>query len=207
MSFARRWITLMVPFSLLLAACTVVPLDEEGNLIGVGEVFNAESYVDGIWETQVLPAFQEKAVPIDELIQAIQEHPQEARQTYGRQVDVGGPYTFMTEGEGRVVAMDGPNLMLDLSPYDGKADLAVRLGPVFTGTEVRDALDFIKFKDFREVTEYFAVANELNKRVRNDVVSKVDKATAVGKSIEFVGAFDLKDDNDIVVVPVILEVR
>jgi predicted lipoprotein len=182
-------------------------LDEEGNLIGVGEVFNAERYVDGIWETNVLPAFQENALPIDDLIQAIEEDPQAARQKYGRQLAVGGPFTFMVEGEGQVVAVEGPNLMLDLSPYDGKADMAVRLGPVFTGTEVRDALDFIKFKDFRDVTEYFSVANELNKRVRNDVVSKVDKATAVGKTVVFVGAFGLKDKNDIVVVPVILEVR
>lgn len=191
----------------LLAACTVVPIDEEGNLIGVGEVFDAETLVDEIWEAQVIPAFQENAIPIEEILVMLENDPQAAREEFGRQAAVGGPFTFMTKGEGRVIELEASLLQIDLPPYDGNSELAIKIGPVFTGTELRDALDFIQFKDFRDVTQFFAVANELNKKVRNEVVVVVDRDAIVGKTIAFHGAFGLKDKTEVIIIPVILEVK
>lgn len=198
------FVCLIVP---LLAACTVVPIDEDGNLIGVGEVFDAESLVNEIWQPKVIPAFQENSIPIEEILLMLERDPQAAREKYGKQTAVGGQFTFMTKGEGKVISLESSSLQIDLLPYDGKADVAVKIGPVFTGTEVRDALDFIKFKDFRDVTQFFAVANELNKKVRNEVVTVVDKETIAGKTIAFHGAFGLKEKDDVVIIPVILEVK
>ncbi len=191
----------------LLAACTVVPIDKDGNLIGVGEVFDAETLVDEIWGTQVIPAFQEKSIPIEEILLMLEKDPQAAREEFGKQAAVGGPFTFMAKGEGKVIELEASLLQIDLSPYDGTSEVAIKIGPVFTGTEVRDALDFIQFKDFRDVTQFFAVANELNKKVRNEVVIAVDKESIVGRTIVFHGAFGLKDKTEVIIIPVILEVK
>lgn len=200
-------IFLVASVTSLIAGCTIVPIDEEGNPIGVGETFNADKYVEGIWESRVIPTFREESLPIEEIIQALDKDPQEARQKYGKQRAVGGPFTFMVRGIGQVVDTTPSGLLVDLPPYDGVPDLMLKTGPVFTGTEVRDALDFIKFKDFRDVTQYFAVANKLNERVRNLVVSEIDKSTIIGKTVEFYGAFSLKESNEIILIPVILEIR
>jgi len=191
----------------LLAACTVVPIDEEGNLIGVGEVFDAETLVDEIWEAQVIPAFQRNAVPIEQILSMLEKDPQAAREKFGRQAAVGGPFTFMAKGEGKVIELETSLLQIDLPPYDGISEVAIKIGPVFTGTEVRDALDFIQFKDFRDVTQFFAVANELNKKVRSEVVVVIDKNGIVGKTIAFHGAFGLKEKTEVVIIPVILEIK
>lgn len=194
-------------FAVILSSCTVVPIDDEGNLVGLEEAFDAESQVGEIWESKVIPAFQEESVPIEEILSILAKDPQEAREKFGRQAAVGGPYTFMTKGEGNVIGIEASNLLVDLPPFDDKEDIAIKIGPVFTGTEVRDALDFIKFKDYRDVTQYFAIANELNKKVRNEIVNVVDKSTIVGKTISFYGAFGLKEKNDVVVIPVILDIQ
>jgi len=207
MTLNRLFLVSVCLIASLLAACTVVPIDEEGNLIGVDEVFDAESLVDEIWQPKVIPAFQENSIPIEEILSMLGKDPQTAREKFGKQTAVGGPFTFMVKGEGKVISLEASSLQVDLLPYDGKADVAVKIGPVFTGTEVRDALDFIKFKDFRDVTQFFAVANELNKKVRNDVVTVVDKETIAGKTIAFHGAFGLKEKNEVVIIPVILEVK
>ncbi|MCX8062076.1 MAG: DUF2291 domain-containing protein [Anaerolineales bacterium] len=191
----------------LLFACTVVPIDEKGNPIGVGDMFDAASLVAQIWDTQVIPTFKEKSLPIEQIIDALEKDPQKAREQYGRQAAVGGPYTFMVKGEGKVIDIEASNLLVDLNPYDGREDLFINIGPVYTGTEVRDALDFIRFKDFRDITQYAAVAKELNKKVREEVVSIVDRDNIIGKTIVFFGAFGLKETNKIILIPVILEIR
>ncbi len=105
-----------------------------------------------------------------------------------------------------MLGVETSNMLVDLAPFDGEKDVAVRLGPAFTGTEIRDSLEFIRFNDFKNVLEYADVSNQLNARVRSTVVNLIDKETVAGKQIAFYGAFALKDPNNIVIIPVILEV-
>lgn len=186
---------------------TLVQLDDEGNPIGLSAEFDPAVYVDSIWESQVIPTIREEAIELPVLIAAIEEDLETAKETYGIQDATAGPHNFLTKGTGRVLAVEAGNMRVDLEPYDGEAEVAVRLGPAFTGTEIRDALDFIRFNDFKNVLEYAGVSNELNARVRSTVVNEIDRDTIVGEEISFFGAFALKDNTDIVIIPVVLEVK
>lgn len=192
--------------ALALSGCKVVQLDEAGKPIGIGDEFDAAAYVDGIWESQVIPAVQGQAVDLATLLAAVDADSEAAETQYGRQVAAGSSYNFIVKGEGKVLAVDGSNMLVDLAPFDGQKDVAVRLGPAFTGTEIRDSLEFIRFNDFKNVLEYAGVSTELNTRVRTTVVNDIDKETVAGKEVAFSGAFALKDRGNIVIVPVILEV-
>lgn len=192
--------------ALALSGCKVVQLDEAGKPIGVGDTFDPVAYVDSIWDSTVLPAVREKAVDLSILLAAITANPDAAKEQYGRQAAAGSAYNFIVKGEGRVLGVEASNMLVDLAPFDGRKDIAVRLGPAFTGTEIRDSLEFIRFGDFKNVLEYADVSTQLNTRVRTTVVNSVDKETITGKQIAFYGAFALKDPNNIVIIPVILEV-
>lgn len=192
--------------ALALSGCKVVQLDEEGNPIGVGDTFDPVAYVDGIWDSSVLPTVRERAVDLPVLLEAITANSDTAKEQYGRQAAAGSAYNFLVKGEGRVLGVETSNMLVDLAPFDGEKDVAVRLGPAFTGTEIRDSLEFIRFNDFKNVLEYADVSNQLNARVRSTVVNLIDKETVAGKQIAFYGAFALKDPNNIVIIPVILEV-
>lgn len=192
--------------ALILSGCKVVQLDEAGKPIGVGDTFNATAYVDSIWDTTVVPTVQEKAVDLPMLLEAITANPNAAKEQYGRQAASGSAYNFIVKGNGRVLGVEAGNMLVDLAPFDGEKDAAVRLGPAFTGTEIRDSLEFIRFGDFKNVLEYADVSTQLNIRVRMTVVNIVEKETIIGKQIAFYGAFALKDPNNLVIIPVILEV-
>jgi predicted lipoprotein len=187
---------------------TIVHLDEEGKPIGLSGEFDPAVYVDSIWESRVIPTIQEEAVELPVLIEAIETDPEAAKEQYGRQDATAGPYNFLTEGSGRVTVVESGNMLVDLAPYDGDPEVAVRLGPAFTGTEIRDALEFIRFGDFKNVLEYADVSNELNAHVRNLVVNDINKDAIAGQEISFYGAFALRDNSDdIVIIPVVLEVE
>jgi predicted lipoprotein len=72
---------------------------------------------------------------------------------------------------------------------------------------LRDALPFICFNDFVNQLEFADVSKALHQRVMDEVISKTDLASAVGKTINFAGAFTLSDISKIVITPVKLEVQ
>jgi predicted lipoprotein len=84
--------------------------------------------------------------------------------------------------------------------------VAIATGPVIAGTAIRDAVGFISFGDFTNQIEYANVANEINARVKTDVIAKADVKGATGKKVTFAGAFSNLPGGSILVVPTELEV-
>ena len=78
---------------------------------------------------------------------------------------------------------------LDLEPFDGESDAELQIGPVFRGTALRDALPFVRFDDFTNQMEYASVSRMLHQRVADSVLAKIDRATLVGRVIQFQGAY------------------
>jgi predicted lipoprotein len=96
----------------------------------------------------------------------------------------------------------------DLEPYDGVADLVIQVGPIFKGTAIRDFLDFVKFEDFTNQVDFAKLANELNFKVRDDVVKRFDfkNDDYTGVEFEIIGAATyLNGDPKLVVTPVVME--
>ncbi len=192
-----------IPFSV-----TIVPI-EQVEAMKQSEVFDAVLYVDGIWQSQILPAITDNAVDLQTILSAIEvddkgvaqkEQLTAVAEQYGS-ITVGEALVYLVKGRGTVVATDTESrigtMTISLEGYDGTLTVKLYLGPRIPSDEtaVRDAVGFIEFGDFREQTEYGKVAKEINTRVATEVLEPLDKSSLVGKQIEFYGAISISTFN------------
>jgi predicted lipoprotein len=184
----------LVALSCLGLCCvpwTVVPIDEE---TPPAQRSDPISYVESIWDSQLLPAVTKNALDL-----ATARSSQAAGE---------GPL-FLVRGKGLVLQHDtrsrSGKLLIDVEPLDGEADFAVLVGPVILGTSLRDAVGFINFTDFANQLAFADVANELNRRVLETVVARVDLDALQGSRVTFQGACTFPSTGLPEVTPVILE--
>ncbi len=106
---------------LLLAACTIVPIEEMAQ-IQQSEVFDPVTYVDGIWENQVVPIIQEKAQDLPTVLGAIESNLTQAGDQYAT-ISQSGALNFVVKGQGTVteVSTESRNgtAVLQIDGYDG----------------------------------------------------------------------------------------
>ena len=204
---------------------TVVSIEDAENTVQ-SEAFDPVAYVDGIWESKLLPTFNEKAVelskilsemepdasgtaPKDELIAIAERH---------GLITVGEAHVYMVKGSGTIASVDAETSLgtaeVVLDGYDGPIKVLLYIGTRIPSddTSVRDSVGFITFGDFKEQTEYGKAATEINKRVLATGLCDVDRDNLVGKTISFKGAFTIRtfnliqiDVNEISIVPVEIE--
>lgn len=204
---------------------TVVGIEEAEDTVQ-SEAFDPVVYVDGIWESRLLPTFNEKAV---ELSNILSEMEPDASGTASKDdliaianqyglITVGEAHVYMVKGSGKIVSVDAETSLgtaeVALDGYDGPIKVLLYIGTRLPSndTSVRDAIGFISFGDFREQTEYGKVATEINKRVLATVLGGIDRDNLVGKTVSFKGAFTIHtfnliqiDVSEIDIVPVELE--
>jgi len=214
---------LLVILLILLPGCvlaTVRTLEEdEESKAG----FSPEDYVDEIWDSRVLPTYQEKAQDITTLLAAIEADQEAAIEQYGSRSGTGS-YSFMIHGTGKIVTFDTSSraglATVDLDPADGTPDLSLTIGPLIKISQrasVRDAVGFIQYGNFVNQQEFAGVANAMGERITLmiaaalgaesvDAIQEIDPASVEGKTVSFTGAFSLDDLENIIVVPVQFEV-
>lgn len=223
----RRVATLLVLAGLLalftLSGCVLATVRtlEEDKEAKVG--FTGQKYVDEIWDSQVLPTYREKAQDFTTLLALIRQDRQAAIAQFGQRSGT-GDYSFMVRGEGRILTFDTSSrtgvVTVDLAPEDGTADLTVVVGPLIKISQraaVRDAVGFIQYGQFVNQQEFADVANAMGDRIvvivaqalgaaDPEAIRTLDPANVVGKRLRFIGAFTLDNPDQILVVPVELEV-
>lgn len=185
--------------------------------------FNPEAYVAEIWDSRVLPTYEDKAQDLGTLLAAIEANRDAAIEEYGSRSGTGS-YSFMVRGTGKIVTFDTSSraglATIDLDPPDGTPDLTLTIGPLIKISQrasVRDAVGFIQYGDFVNQQEFAGVANAMGDRItlmlakafgvdNVDAIQDIDPASMEGQTVSFVGAFSLDDIDDVIVVPVQLEV-
>lgn len=187
---------------------TVVKI-EDVEKAAQSEAFDPVAYVDGIWASQLLPAFDEKAVELPKILAEMQ--PEEngtaskdsliaIAKKYGL-ITVGEAHVYRVKGSGKIVNVNTDTSLgmveVALDGYDGPVKVMLYVGTRIPSdeTSVRDAVGFISFGDFKEQTEYGKVASEINKRVLSQVLGSLDKDNLMGKTIAFKGAFNIRTFN------------
>lgn len=199
---------------------TVRTLEEDQ---GLKAGFSPEAYVEEIWESRVLPTYREQAQELSDLLTQLDADEQGTIARYGHRSGT-GPYSFMVRGEGVLAGVDTSSrsgvATVDLNPPDGTPDLTLVIGPLIKISQragVRDAVGFIEYGNFTNQQEFAGVANAMGERIVQhiaaalgvdspDAIAEIDPTSYVGKPVRFVGAFTFEDRNNVVVVPVELEV-
>lgn len=216
-SFARRtrlgFATLVL--ALATTACSVpgVYVVEDtgasGGPGGANAKFDATAFVDGIWDSKVVPTATKNAIDATTLLPALKADPTGASTQYGKQAGSGAPYSFLVKGSGTVVAVSSGNEVGSVQvQVDGleKSTVNLAVGPAFVGTAVRDAVGFIDFSQFTNQIDYADTATALNAKVKASVVNSLDLSTIKGKHVTFVGAFQLLDPSSVMITPITLQV-
>jgi predicted lipoprotein len=177
--------------------------------IRIAGLYDAETYVDEIWESSLIPTIEENAVDLVTILQEfeVDEEGITSRETiipvaerYGL-VTAGEAHVYMVKGEGTVASVDLDSRVgvaeLELAGYEGATTVNLFLGPRIPSDEssVRDAVGFITFGDFRDQTEYGRVAAAINSRINRDVLEPLDKENLEGKEVSFLGAFSIRTFN------------
>ncbi len=204
---------------------TVVSIEEAENAVQ-SEAFDPVAYVDGIWESQLTPTFNERAVELSTILSEMEpdasgtvakEDLIDIANKYGL-ITVGEAHVYMVKGSGKIVSVDAETSLgtaeVALDGYEGPIKVLLYIGNRIPSddTSVRDAVGFISFGDFKEQTEYGKAATEINKRVLATVLDGIDRDNLVGKTISFKGAFTIRtfnllqiDVKEINIVPVEIE--
>ncbi len=194
----------------------------------ISEAFDPVKYVDGIWDSKIIPTITSKAVNLTDILTAMKPDAQgmaakdaliKVANQYGL-ITVGEAHVYLVKGEGKVVSIDTKTSLgvMEIQPagYDGTIKVLVYLGPRIPSdeTSIRDGVGFINFGDFKEQTEFGKVGSEINKRVLDQAYTSVDKEQLVGKTISFYGAMTIRTFNlvnidlkKVTIVPVKVEVK
>jgi predicted lipoprotein len=207
---------LLLALAALLSSCrlyTVVRLEKNadaGQEVKVyfdNNAFDADKYVDAIWEKKAVPYILAKAVDVRLVIPELKKGTDAAGSKYGiRDSAEGSPWNFIVKGRGRIVAVHtvsrNGTVDLDLPPYDNQPDLKIQIGPVIKGTSIRDTLNFISFDDFENQIEFARLANAFNLRIYNQILSKLNFESLKDKEVEFDGTFTADGSGALMIVPV-----
>lgn len=186
---------------------TVVSIEEAEKTVQ-DETFDPAAYVDGIWESEILPTFNEKAVTLPIILSEMQPGT-DGTASKESLIPIANKYGLITEGEAHVYMVQGSGVIssvdietskgtaeVTIDGYDGPIKVLIYLGPRLPGddTSVRDATGLIKFGDFKEQTEYGKTAKEMNDRALQ-MLDTLDKENLIGKTISFKGAFTIRTFN------------
>jgi len=217
-------ILLIIISAIIISSCYIVHDEALGNIkkqSGLAiyfeaRTFNAKKYVADIWDSKVIPFVDKNAQPIDTIIKALKENDEKACKTYGYQAvpEKQNPYNFIVTGEGKVVTVNTKSrngrIIVDLIPLDGKHDVTIQIGPVLIGQSIRDSMKFIHFGDFTNQLDWAKLSDELNSKVRENVLANIDTTKLKNKTISFTGCFShhLGSKNmDILITPIRLKVK
>ncbi len=199
---------LLAVAALSLSACKVVPIAaDRAARERLSGAFDAGRYVETVWDAQAQPHWTKAAAPFAELSARID---QDIDAAGGRQAGDGSPWTFVTSGEGAVVRTDtaarAGNVVLAVPGADGRArEVTVLVGPVVSGSALRDSLPFVAFNDFSNQIAYAEVGGALTRRAIRDA-RPVAEGLKPGDRVAFTGVFQAaKAGEPVVVTPIRLQ--
>ncbi len=173
------------------------------------ETFDPVAYVDGIWDSEIMPIFNDKAVELPTILSEIEVGPDGTAikdslipivQKYGL-VTAGDAHVYLVEGSGTISQVNTETSLgtieVTLDGYDGPIKVLIYIGPRIPSdeTSIREGVGFIYIGDFKDQMEYGQVGQEINKRVLSQVLGNLDENSLLGRTIIFMGAFNIRTFN------------
>ncbi len=170
-----------------------------------------KGYIADIWSSKLVPEFDAKAIPIQQVIAGLKEDPDGYAQKHGVRNNDFSPMNFIVKGKVKVKEVNTKSkagkIVLDIKDVSGKKDAVIQIGPVIQKSAIRDSLSFIDFNDFVNQIEFAKVSKEIKNYIRQNVVNNITENNLVGKEIEFEGAFTYDKGGKVLITPIKISVE
>jgi predicted lipoprotein len=145
--------------------------------------------VSAAWDTEVLPAITR------------------ARDVNALAADEAIEQPVVVRARGRVVEANVRSRAGTAIVVVGAARVVVQIGPVLTGTAIRDALPAFGFDRFVNQLQHADIGNELNARVEQQVLQHLDRSKLLGAHLAFAGMARRDERGLLTITPVRLELQ
>ncbi|MBN7810783.1 DUF2291 domain-containing protein [Algoriphagus sp. H41] len=160
------------------------PLDER-LAANQKEVFDAAAYVESIWDTELAESYG-NAPDFSQLLTALATDPEGTFEKSGNALGIGNIGYFRVKGEGTVTSVDENHVLLQVG------DKSVEIETEFIyGNALRDASGLVKINDYPNTSDFNTISEEINARIRHDLIPTFRSSLAVGDRVEFEGAMEL----------------
>ncbi|WP_447725584.1 DUF2291 family protein [Sphingomonas koreensis] len=195
----------------LLGGCKVLTNEEDRAMRARrGGDFDAARYVEEIWAAKAVPALDRRAVPADKLVPAIDADLERAGVELGRRAGEGSAWTFVVSGTGVVSSVDAASRRGSAEvTFTGIAPartVRLQIGPIVSGTAIRDALPFVAFNDFTDQLAFADVGRALTARALRTLRPGIAQLRP-GQAIRFIGVVNVRAPGEpLVVTPVALSI-
>lgn len=195
----------------LLGGCEVLTIEEDRALRARrGGDFDAARYVDEIWAAKAVPALDQRAIPANKLVAAIDADLERAGAELGRRAGEGSAWTFVVSGTGVVSSVDAASRRgsaeVTLTGTAPARAVRLQIGPVVSGTAIRDALPFVAFNDFADQLAFADVGRALTARALRTLRPGIAQLRP-GQAVRFTGVVNVRAPGEpLVVTPVALSV-
>ena len=160
------------------------PLDEK--LAEAKEiVFDAKAFVDGIWSTDLLVAY-DSAEDITILLNELKKNPESPFAHKAHALGIGNIGYFKVAVEGTVLRINENNVLLQV------ADKTVEIETEFIfGNAVRDASGLVKVNDYDETSDFNSISERINDKIREEVIPAFRAKVVEGNKVNIKGALEL----------------
>lgn len=202
----------VVMAAVLLTGCVkVVKIGHEGDLTGQKD-FNPGDSVEAIWDSQVIPECEKKAVDVSDILAKYDGKLTEmGEENNGLKTKAASYYNYAVKLEGaKITAVDKDSfygtITLEVPGYTGKTVVTCQIGK-YRNSSIRDDMSFINFSDFTNQTEWGQVNTSMLEKVDKSVVQPVYDDLKEGATVNVVGCFTADSNDKIVITPVVLEVK
>jgi predicted lipoprotein len=207
----RSTLTLLAALA-FLPACKIVRDKDKKKQTGANGAFDADAYVDGIWDSKVMPLVRDHAAEVAIVLDALAKDPDAAGTQYGHRAEAeGAAWNFIVKGKGKVTKVDAESrrgtMIVALDGDPAGRSVTLQVGPVVFGSAFRDSLPFVSFNDFVNQIDYAQVSRKLNDRAIAAARKGLDPAQAEGRTVAFQGAMANPAGGEVQVIPVILEAQ
>jgi predicted lipoprotein len=172
---------------------------------GTGQGLDPQTWAEENFDSQVVPAIQDKAQPWADLIAAIQADPEAAGQQYGTREAGANSYSYAVTITGTLGEGKFGELAIQADGTPQAVTVGVQIGPGLTGSSLRDACGLVTFGMFTNQTAYQQVGVQLNNLVKQEVLASFDATAALGQAFTITGAFTWTGDGHASIVAVSIE--
>ena len=152
--------------------------------------FDPVSYANTAWD-KLMENTDQEAIMVEALWAELGTNPAQACEKHGKVLGISNKCFFLLQGEGTILAIDEESVLIE-NPDQG---IQVRIAIQFVfGNAIRDASGQVPVSDFASIMDFNRVAEEMNKKVREEVVPPFLARASVGMLVRFVVAASVRKD-------------